>query len=177
MSDGGEQQQAQGIEAVAVESALTRGYPALASLLGRAEVARLARQFLLCHPFCRAGSDPLDEILPEFLAVALEEDTQRGAWLPELARLEEALVRAGDDPRAGTQLLSFEHRVDELLDELLAGAAWEPPRPTELLLAIEGAQGRPRRRELSPEQWQQRAASPTPPAALPRRATRGASRG
>jgi hypothetical protein len=133
------------VEVLRVEQALTRGWPALARALGPAEVEGLAREFVLSHPFFLGSKANLGELLRMFLAVALEADACRGAWLSELAQLEEALASVrdagrddGDDDLAGGRLLHLEHRVDELRLELLAGGPWGAPRPAEVLLAVLG---------------------------------------
>lgn len=160
-----------------VIEALRLGWPALTRLLGTKETARIAREFLDSRPFFRAGVDPLEVHLPPFLGVALEDDPLRGAWLPELARLEEARARAARsargearEPFAGAELLAFEHRVDELFAELTSGERWQAPRPVEVLLAVVSGPTGVRLVELSREDWSARArASAALPPALPRR--------
>ena len=148
------------IEVLAVESALRRSYPALTRALGPAGVETLARELVLAHPFFPGSDADLTEILHVFLGAALEDDPERGAWLAELALLEEAFEavrrarpQAHGDELAGGQLLSFEHRVDELHAALLAGGEWQAPSPQPVLLAVVGGSAGPRSIELAREQW------------------------
>jgi len=141
---------------LSVERALARSYPALARALGPDEVEGLAREFVVGHPFFPGSEVEPGELLRAFLAAALEGDRCRGAWLSELAQLEEALASvrsaapgAAGDELAGGRLLSFEHRVDELREELLAGGPWGPPRPADVVLAVVGGPAGPRCIELS----------------------------
>ena len=144
------------LEVLRVEQALTRGWPALARALGPAEVEGLAREFVLGHPFFPGSEADLGELMRVFLAAALEGDARRGAWLSELAQLEEALASVldagqndGGDDLAGGRLLHLEHRVDELRQEILSGGPWGPPRPAEVLLAVVGGATGPRCVELA----------------------------
>lgn len=142
-----------------VERSLRRLYPALARALGPGEVRRLAQELVTSHPFSRGASLNAAVLLPDFLAVSLEDDARHGSWLCELARLEETLACAaqhGCEP----PLLSFEHRVDEVHRELLFATHWQPPRPAAVVLAVERGPAGPRCVELP---------NSSPPPALPRR--------
>jgi hypothetical protein len=145
------------VEVLRFERALARGYPALSRLLGAEESEALARELVATHPFLPGSDVDLDEVLEAFLPVALEDDRQRGAWLAELAVLEAAVAAvrrkrpAAHDELDGGRLLAFEHRVDELRDQLLAEGAWREPAPQPVVLAVVGGAGGPRCVELERE--------------------------
>jgi hypothetical protein len=146
------------LEVLRAERALASGYPALARVLGAREIEALARELVASHPFLPGSNTELPELLRAFLGAALEDDRRRGAWLAELARLEEAVaaVRRTEpvaDELAGAQLLACEHRVDELRDQLLTGGPWGEPAPQPVLLAVVGGPKGPRCVELSREDW------------------------
>lgn len=147
------------MDADRVERSLRRLYPALSRALGPCEVSRLAHDLVASHPFSRGAQLNAALLLPDFLAVNLEDDARHGNWLRELARLEETLACAakhGCEP----PLLNFEHRVDEVHRELLLAATWQPPRPAAVVLAVERGPSGPRCVELT---------NSSPPPALPRR--------
>jgi hypothetical protein len=145
------------VEVLRFERALARTYPALSRLLGAAQSQALAREVVAAHPFLPGSDADLSEVLAAFLPVALEDDRERGAWLAELALLEAAVEAArgarpaASDELAGGRLLAFEHRVDELREQLLAQGTWQEPAPQPVVLAVIGGPQGPRCVELSHE--------------------------
>lgn len=126
-----------------VDAALGSQFPRLARIVGDEERRRLAAEFVRSRPFYTGGLGGLERLLPDFLSVALADDPRRGAWLGEFARLEGALGRALRVPREELaldstrfELFAFDHRVDELLDELNGPGAWSPPRPVHVRLGV-----------------------------------------
>ena len=146
------------LEADRAERALRRHYPALARALGPRDVARLGRELVHSRPFSLGSGIDFSALWPDFLAASLDDDSRHGPWLCELARFEESLAGVerdgGDAPT-----LRCEHRVDEVHGELLAGGAWQAPRPAQVVFAFERGRDGVRaalRRDCEP------------PAALPR---------